>query len=258
MRGFVRTLLAGLAGGGLAWALVATAHAQQQATAVQLPTYSFFGLNTTVSVPDQGAAYLGGIKRAASGRNELGVPMLGKLPFFGRPFTNRSIGLERSAMNMHVTATIHDFEAMEEALLGRAPASYASAAQQRALSTPAAMLGHVLLPRDPRHGQSWRIQLPEPVPPSVGAPATSVAAAAPQPAVPPHPAPPPSGHLYDAQGYFERGQAAEANGKAAVARIYYQMAARQATGELKEQILSRLAALKPGGSSSQVAQSQPQ
>lgn len=252
MRRFVRRLLAGVAGGGLAWALVATAHAQQQATAVQLPTYSFFGLNTTVSVPDQGAAYLGGIKRAASGRNELGVPMIGKLPFFGRPFTNRSIGLERSAMNMHVTATIHDFEAMEEALLGQAPASYASAAQQRALSTPAAMLGHMVLPRDPRQGQSWRIHLPEPVLPSGAAPAPGLATALPRPAALP------SGHLYDAQGYFERGQAAEANGKAAVARIYYQMAARQATGELKEQILSRLAALEPGGSSSQVAQLQPQ
>ncbi len=251
MKRFALMVAVGVAAAGVASALSGTAAAQQQATAVQLPTYSFFGLNTTVSVPDRGAAYLGGIKRAASGRNEFGVPMLGKLPFFGRPFANRGIGTERSASHMHVTATIHDFEAMEEALLGQAP-GYASAAPQRRLSTPAAALGHMVLPRDPRQGQSWQLRLPEPLPRSGAPRATGLAEAQPQPV------PQPSGHLYDAQGYFERGQAAEANGKAGVARIYYQMAARQATGELKEQVLSRLAALSSGDPSSRVAQSQPQ
>jgi len=250
MKRLALLMAVGAAGAGLMFAFGGSALAQQQATAVQLPTYSFFGLNTTVSVPDRGAAYLGGIKRAASGRNEFGVPMLGKLPFFGRPFANRSIGMERSASHMHVTATIHDFEAMEEALLGQPVSGYASAGP-RGLTTPAAALGHMVLPRDPRQGQSWRLQVPEPVLGS-NAPGTGLAG------VQARPTPGPDGHLYDAQGYFERGRAAEAKGKAGVARIYYQMAARRATGELKEQILSRLAALDSGDSSSRVAQSQPQ
>ncbi len=61
----------------------ATANAQT----VQLPTFHFFTLNTSVLVPDGGDAFLGGVNRATSGRNERGIP---GLP--GRPFTNTGIG----------------------------------------------------------------------------------------------------------------------------------------------------------------------
>ena len=40
----------------------------------------------------------------------------------------------------------------------------------------------------------------------------------------------------EADTYFARGQQAEADGKPNVAKIYYQMAARRATGELKQQV----------------------
>jgi len=43
---------------------------------------------------------------------------------------------------------------------------------------------------------------------------------------------------------FERGRAAEEDGKPGVARIYYQMVADRASGELKQQVLARLAALR--------------
>ncbi len=43
---------------------------------VQLPTFSFVTVTTTVSVPDGGTVLLGGIKRLSEGRNEFGVPIL--------------------------------------------------------------------------------------------------------------------------------------------------------------------------------------
>ena len=47
----------------------------------------------------------------------------------------------------------------------------------------------------------------------------------------------------EADSFFARGQQAEADGKPAVAKIYYQMAARRATGDLKQQAQARLDAL---------------
>ena len=60
---------------------------QASAQTVQLPTFSFTTVGTTVMVPDGGAAFLGGIDRAATGRNEFGVP---GLAFPG--FQSRSVG----------------------------------------------------------------------------------------------------------------------------------------------------------------------
>ena len=43
--------------------------------------------------------------------------------------------------------------------------------------------------------------------------------------------------------WFERGKTAEADGKPKTAKIFYQMAARRASGELRGRIASRLAAV---------------
>ena len=51
-------------------------HRRPQGTTVQLPTFSFTTVTTTVSVPDGGTVLLGGIKRLSEGRNEVGVPIL--------------------------------------------------------------------------------------------------------------------------------------------------------------------------------------
>jgi len=47
----------------------------------------------------------------------------------------------------------------------------------------------------------------------------------------------------EAMLWFERGKTAEADGKPKTANIFYQMAARRASGELRERIQSRLAAV---------------
>jgi hypothetical protein len=47
----------------------------------------------------------------------------------------------------------------------------------------------------------------------------------------------------EADSFFARGQQAEADGKPNVAKIYYQMAVRRATGEVKQQVQARLDAV---------------
>ena len=85
---------------------------EASAQTVQLPTFSFASVGTTVMVPDRGSAFLGGINRASDGRSEFGVP---GIAFPG--FQNRGIGQDRSATSFWATATIHDFDAMDQALL---------------------------------------------------------------------------------------------------------------------------------------------
>jgi len=256
-----------------------TAVAQQRpATTVQLPTFSYFSVGTTVSVPDRGSVYMGGIGRASTGRNEFRTPML---PF--RPFKNTAIGQERSASQMHVTAYIHDFEAMEEALLGQ-PSYYQGVAARQPLPQIAGA-SHPFLSRDPAYVAGWQ--------PSTSAKraaemlaqsgATGVSPVHGQDArgtqqpcklfpVPLSSAAEPQMSVAEAQArriseratrgqeavdFFERARQAEAEGKTNVAKIYYQMAARRATGELKEQVLARLDVIGRSETASKIAQSGP-
>ncbi len=85
-------------------------------TTVQLPTFSFVTVTTTVSVPDGGTVLLGGIKRLSEGRNEFGVPMLNKLPYINRLFKNVGIGRETQSLMMMVTPRIIIQEEEEERL----------------------------------------------------------------------------------------------------------------------------------------------
>ena len=61
----------------------------------------------------------------------------------------------------------------------------------------------------------------------------------------------------EAVEFFERGERAEAEGKANVAKIYYQMAARRAEGELKDLVAAKLDALGRAETGSQYVQSPP-
>lgn len=185
--------------------LAGTASAQN---AVQLPTFSFFGTSTTVSVPDRGSVYMGGVNRASTGLNEFGTPLL---PF--RPFKNRAFGMERSASSTWMSVYVHDFEAMDEYLLsqptGRFPHGVAPGVTNIVGSRPEADAG----------------------PPS---PAVSVAQLREKHAAEQEV------RAQEAVAFFERGKKAEAEGKANVARIYYQMANRRASDDLKQQIAARL------------------
>lgn len=85
-----------------------------QGSTVQLPTYSFVTVTTTVSVPDGGTVLLGGIKRLSEGRNEFGTPILNKIPYVSRLFRNVAIGRETQSLMMMVTPRIIIQEEEEE------------------------------------------------------------------------------------------------------------------------------------------------
>ena len=85
-------------------------------TTVQLPTFSFVTVTTTVSVPDGGTVLLGGIKRLSESRNEFGVPLLSKLPYVDRLFRNVGIGRDTESLMMMVTPRIIIQEEEEERL----------------------------------------------------------------------------------------------------------------------------------------------
>ncbi len=87
-----------------------------EGTTVQLPTFAFVSVTTTVSVPDGGTVLLGGIKRLSEGRNEAGVPFLNKLPYVNRLFKNVGIGRETQSLMMMVTPRII-IQEEEEALI---------------------------------------------------------------------------------------------------------------------------------------------
>ncbi|MGQ9575911.1 MAG: hypothetical protein ACUVUC_11380 [Thermoguttaceae bacterium] len=95
---------------------------RREGTTVQLPTFSFVTVSTTVSVPDGGTVLMGGIKRLSEGRNEFGVPILNKIPYLNRLFKNVGIGRETQSLMMMVTPRIIITEEEEEHLLGTRPA----------------------------------------------------------------------------------------------------------------------------------------
>ncbi|HEX5471961.1 MAG TPA: hypothetical protein VFW73_08740, partial [Lacipirellulaceae bacterium] len=83
---------------------------------VQLPSFSFVSVVTTVSVPDGGTVLLGGIKRLQEGRTEFGVPLLSKIPYINRLFRNTGIGRHTESLMMMVTPRIIIQEEEEEKL----------------------------------------------------------------------------------------------------------------------------------------------
>ncbi len=89
---------------------------RREGTTVQLPTFSFITVTTTVSVPDGGTVLLGGIKRLSEGRNEFGVPILNKIPYINRLFKNVAVGRETQSLMMMVTPRIIIQEEEEERL----------------------------------------------------------------------------------------------------------------------------------------------
>ncbi len=188
--------------------LVATGARAQHSTAVQLPTYSYFGTSTTVSVPDRGSVYMGGINRASSGSNQYRSPLL---PF--APLGNRAIGSSRGASSTRVSVWIHDFEAMDEYLLSQ-PTPFRAGPAGAADPWPRRLAEA----QDARNAR-----------PAAGSPDPKLNSARNE-----------KSRRAEAVTFFERGLKAEAGGKANVARIYYQMASRRATGELKQRVLARL------------------
>jgi len=90
----------------------------QVPTTVQLPTFSFFTVQTTVSVPDSGGTSLGGISRGSDGSTTRGIG----------PLRNRGLASTRGASGMSIHARIIDNHEMDEAILAQAAAKSGSTA----------------------------------------------------------------------------------------------------------------------------------
>ena len=205
---------------------LALAPAAAIAQALQLPTFSMATVSTTVMVPDQGSAFMGGISRASDGRSEFGVPGI-TLP----GFQNRGIGQSRSASNISATATIHDFDAMDQALLN-SPGGFSGANPTfRWPDVAPAFVWQSPERRPTTFSASWQIQ-PDPPAPVTDLAAEQAARATRQAA-----------RATEADDFFARGQQAEADGKSNVAKIYYKMALRRASGELQKLVQARLDAV---------------
>jgi Flp pilus assembly secretin CpaC len=87
----------------------------------QQPSTSFITLNTTVVVPDGGTVLMGGLKTLVEGRNESGPPILSKIPYLSRLFTNVGYGRETQSLMIMVTARIIINEEEELEFLGQVP-----------------------------------------------------------------------------------------------------------------------------------------
>jgi hypothetical protein len=172
-----------------------------QAQVVQLPTFRFFGISTTVSVPDSGGAYLGGISRSSRGGAERRLPGLSRAPVVGRPFGNRGIAAATQTGGMSVHASIHDFEAMDKALIGKAGGGYLATDSIR--SSRSASETSVAAIRQ-QHS------------------ARQIASAA------------------EARREYERGRQLLAAGKTGVAKVYLQRAAKRADPQLRAEIESTM------------------
>lgn len=201
---------------------VLAATACGQGPAVQLPTYSYFFVDTTVSVPVGGIASLGGVSGAASLANQFAAPPL--------LLANRATTTRRSAAGVQVTATVHDFEAMDRELLSRPTASYPN-------------------------GLTHAAPAPAQATPSIASPADRPAASVAE--LRARRQKETEARRRQAKSFYDRGLAAEAAGKAAVARIYYQMAARRAEGPLEAEISARLDQLGSAGPAGKIAQGRP-
>jgi general secretion pathway protein D len=73
---------------------------------VQEPELQITEVRTTVSVPDGGTLLLGGQTLAGEIEKEAGVPILSKIPFLKRLFTNRSMAKDESILLILVKPTI--------------------------------------------------------------------------------------------------------------------------------------------------------
>jgi hypothetical protein len=218
--------------------------AAQQNVTVQLPTFNATTVQTTVSVPDGGTGLLGGISRASEGSVTRGVPMLGKIPGASRLFKNRGIGRDVGLSQMTVTPRII---ILEEEELRQTGFSYDTLSQlsptpvvARALAVAEA---GAIAPDPEVAGQADFLARNIARHP---APSSDIAQA---PGLPSVEEIKRQNELAKARRsseageFFAKGQRAEAEGKAGVARIWYEMAARRADGELQQEVAERLAIL---------------
>jgi hypothetical protein len=221
---------------------ISVAGAQQNQT-VQLPTWNVNSINTTVTVPDGGTGLLGGINYAREGSVSRGVPLLNKIPYLNRLFRNQAIGRDVGASQYTVIPRIIDLEEEEFRQTG-VSAETLSYFENRTpvvggapgLDPSVARKAQFISDNVARHDMAGQAveqndQIDRQAAPALAEVRRQNELARVR-------------RAHEAAELFAEGQRAEREGKANVARIYYQMASRHADGRLQEQIAVRLDALK--------------
>jgi hypothetical protein len=196
---------------------LATLVGAQQPAVVQLPSISMFGVNTSVSAPDRGSVSLGGLGRSSSGSTAYGSGLSG----------NRSFGSSLSTTNTSAHARVHDFDALDRDTLDRAQRNRSNTTKMSSAGT-----GHLAASRQSTAGR---------VPPGSVAEARLLRAADRQ------------REDAEAVANLKRAHDARAAGKTSVAAMFYKLAARQATGDLKKQVDKEAASLANSGQATRVA-----
>lgn len=209
----------------VAFALAMAVAARADAQAVQLPTFNYFSVQTSVSVPDRGGALLGGVDRASSGSTSRG---------FG-PLRNRASGSSIGSSTASVHATIIDNNELDQAVLAEARRRRGAMGERDSLASRVnepLMLRADYLSRNvaarefepPRTTQQTE-QVDSLA--SIRAQAASRAVA----------------KQAEAAEKLAAGIAAQEAGKFASARGYYEAAARIGNKELRQEALQRLATI---------------
>jgi hypothetical protein len=169
-------------------ALVSRADAQ----AVQLPTFHQFSVSTTVVVPDRGTSTLGGVRRSSTASSRFG-PVRG----------SRANSVTHMAGGMRVAAQIHDFDAMDRAIVKELHANSTGHNSESISADGAPSLSEI------RRRKSLVMEPPG----------------------------------EDLRALIDRAEEAEAQGRLGAARIYLQMATRRAAGPLRQQVQTKYDAL---------------
>ncbi len=180
---------------------------------VQLPTFNYFTIQTSVLAPDSGRGYLGGARRGAYGRSSRGVPGFRGLPGAGRLFGDRALGAAGGTRAVSVRATIIDHDQWDQAILAAA-----SAASDGDRATRSEGTGH-----EAASGSVNKLQSLAEIRRQNSARQNA--------------------RSTEAERLLAQGDEAESEGKYGVARIFYRMAAKKASGALSTKIAARLAAI---------------
>lgn len=166
--------------------------------AVQQPVVGVTSVNTTVSVPDRGTTYLGGVSSFQAGRSQYGPLRSGT-----------SMGYSAQSSSMSASVYIHDLRAMDEAILNSVGRT----------SDGSAMIG----------GNSGRISQPNPASETTASPAEK------------------------RKKFEELALKSEAAGKANIAKLHWQMAAKFGSSQA-ERRLAELANTPTAPSTKTIAQ----
>jgi hypothetical protein len=201
-----------------------------RAQAVQLPTFRYFSVNTTVSVPDRGSAILGGVNRSSSGTTTRGIG----------PLRNRASGREVGSSAASVHATIIDLDELDREVLAEAARRREARGEPLVLRSP-----DEAEPRSPLASKAdylsrhiaRRDDLSK-APAAVDSPALSIAAVRAAAAER-------QARLdEEAAEKLASGKSSEAAGKFASARGYYEAAARLKVSGVSEEAAARLARIQ--------------